>query len=154
MKKFIVVFSMLFITLGMFGQPMIGRQVIDMSQYGGIESFPLEMVYFHTDREIDNDSIYSLGGGYYMTKISGVPDFTVKFNFDRSKAIIVGHQPFFMYSEFVVRDDDKRLVLYNEKPYFGFIYDKKYKVLQYFTSKKHYRKFIRRNPGFGGQRNK
>ena len=89
---------MLFITLGMFGQPMIGRQVIDMSQYGGIESFPLEMVYFHTDREIENDSIYSLGGGYYMTKISGVPDFTVKFNFDRSKAIIVGHQPFFMYS--------------------------------------------------------
>jgi hypothetical protein len=124
--------SVLFSTVVSFAQFKFNH-----SQFTEVKSYPIERVYFHSNDSIDGLNVISFEGGWYMAKVDNLPSFAVKMNSDCTKAIILGS---FWPVSFTVVETDSRLTLYNEKPYFGFVYDKKYKALYHFTSKKYYRR--------------
>ena len=150
MKKFILItLGLMFITLGTFAQPMATRYMPDLSEYTNVKSYPLERHYFYSENLLEGENLISLGGGYYMAKMDNIPDFVVNFNADSTKAVILG-APYHV-DEFIVKFNESgtRLTLYHEKPYFGFVYDSKYKVLYFFNSRKYHkkvRKFIKMHP--------
>ena len=152
MKKFIfITLGVMLITLGTFAQPMMGRYMHDLSKYTNVQSYPIERYYFYSDNEVEGDSVITFGSGYYMVKVDNAPDFVVKYNNDNSKAIIPNLHKFFPMRpvEYIVNETDSRITLYNKKPYYGFVYDKKYKVLYRFDSRKYYKrveKFMRMYP--------
>lgn len=141
MKKFILaMLSVLFSTLVAFAQAKFGKFAFDHSQFTVEKSYPCERVYFHSGKAIDGDNVISFDGGWYMAKVDSLPDFNVKLTEDGSKAIIANS---FWPVDFNVVETDSRITLYNEKPYFGYVYDKKYKVVYRFTSKKYHKRVIR-----------
>lgn len=150
MKKFILItLGLMFITLGTFAQPMGARYMLDLSEYTNIRFYPIERNYFYSENEIEGENVISLGSGYYMAKMDNIPDFVVHFNADSTKAILLG--PIFHGKVFTAKFNESgtRITLYKEKPYEGFVYDSKYKVLYPFTSRKYYkrvRKFIKMHP--------
>jgi len=146
MKKFISLITLLMLTTAITAQPMKVRHIPGMAQYTELQNYPIEMRYVYSEDELKEKDVIVLGGDYYMVKVENDPDFAVKFNEDHTKAIITSQQ---IIIEYTVKDTDSRLTLYHEKPYFGFVYDKKYKVLYFFNSKKYHRrvnKFIRKYP--------
>ena len=86
------------------------------------------------------------------TQVRSTPVRRAKTVTDSTKAVILG-APYHV-DEFIVKFNESgtRLTLYHEKPYFGFVYDSKYKVLYFFNSKKYHkrvRKFIKMHPFAG-----
>ena len=149
MKKLISLIMLLMITATISAQPMKTRYMPDLSEYTTVKCYPIERHYFYSDKEIEGENVLSFGGGYYMAKMDNIPDFVVHFNNDSTKAVILG-TPYHI-TEFTVKFNEThtRITLYNEKPYFGFVYDKKYKVLYYFNSKKYHKRvkrFIKLHP--------
>ena len=139
MKKFILfMLSVLFSTLATFAQPMRSIYKFDTSKFSELKVYPIERVYFYSEDKVEGENVISFEGGWYMAKVDDFPEFKVRFNNECDKAIIDGG-PFFQIPLTVV-ENENRLTLYNKKPYFGFVYDKKYKALYHFTSKKYYRR--------------
>ena len=137
MRKIILsTIVMLFFTIAIFSQPIS----FDISKFRVINTYPIERVYFYSNNEIEGNNVISCGEGYYMIKVENIPDFKVKFNGKGNKAIIDG---MFYPIIFDVEENNNRITFYSKKPYFGFIYDKRYKVLCSFTSKKYHRKIKR-----------
>lgn len=127
-----------------FSQPTMARHTIDFSLYEKTDTLPLEMVYFKAKEGIDGDGVIDLGSGYYMAKMPHKDNFIIKTNANRTKAIVVYNSFVFgSHREFTVKEDERRITLYTEKPYCGYVYDKKLKVCHYYTSRKHYKAFMR-----------
>jgi hypothetical protein len=136
---------MLFITLGMYAQP----RMFDFSQYVKVDSLPLEMVYFHSDKELNGDSVIELGDGYYMAKTPFKGNLTIKTNSDRTMAIVMNRFHFDPF-QYTIKEDERRIILYfkDKHVYRGYVYDKKLKAFQFYDSLKGYKKFMRRHNRF------
>lgn len=146
MRKFILTIILLLNILIIYAQPI--NYVFNTSEFNIVKSYPIERVYFYSENKIEGENVISCGEGYYMIKVDNVPDFKIKFNKENNKAIIdwTLHPVIF-----TVEENDNRITLYTNRPYFGFIYDKRYKVLYSFTSRKYYRhirKHIRYGKGY------
>lgn len=115
------------------------------SEYDVVDSLPLEMVYIHLDKEIE-DAV-NLGGGYYMVKMPHKDKIVFRTNSTRTKAIMIYHSICFGSKRFVynIEENESRLVLWykDNRNYCGYIYDKKYKVCKYFESKREFKRFRR-----------
>lgn len=115
------------------------------SEYDVVDSLPLEMVYIHLDKEIE-DAV-NLGGGYYMVKMPHKDKIVFRTNSNRTKAIMIYHSICFGSKRFVynIEENESRLVLWykDNRNYCGYIYDKKYKVCKYFESKREFKRFRR-----------
>ena len=122
------------------------------SRYCILDSLPIERVLVYFDKEIDNESFISCGGGDYMVPVPYKDNMMIRLTEDRTKAIVVYNSySFGRRLEFEVEDNERRLVLwYKDKNiYCGYIYDKLYKICKYFESKKEFRRFFK-HPHFRG----
>ena len=150
MKKLFSIITLLMLTtITITAQPMRARYTPDFSEFTNMRFYPIERNYFYSENLIEGENVISLGSGYYMAKMDNIPDFVVNFNADSTKAILLG--PLFHGKVFTVKFNESgtRITLYKEKPYEGFVYDAKYKVLYPFTSRKYHKrvkKFIRQHP--------
>ena len=147
MRKFILtMLCMLFVSLGTYAQP---KMTFDFSEYSNTDSLEIEMVYFHTNQELNKDNFFDLGGGYYMVKTPFKSHFVIKTNSDKTKAIVTNKFHFDPF-QYTYKEDDRRITLYykDNKVCRGYVYDKKLKVCQPFDSNKGYKKFIRRHDRF------
>lgn len=137
MRKLLLILFMFVPTL-LLAQPRF-------SEYNVVDSLPLEMVYIHLDKEIE-DAI-DLGGGYYMVKMPHKDKIVFRTNSDRTKAIMIYHSICFGSKrfEYNIEENEHRLVLWykDNRNYCGYIYDKKYKVCKYFESKREFKRFRR-----------
>ena len=153
MKKLLFTFAFLLVTLVTVAQPR--PKMFDFSQYVKTDSLAIEMVYFHSDRELENDSLINLDGGYYMAKIPFKSYFVIKTNSDGTMAIVANRFHFDPF-EYTVKEDERRITLYykDKRICRGYVYDKKLKVCQPFDSNKSYKKFIRRHDRVFYRKNK
>jgi hypothetical protein len=123
--------------------PMLS--MAQFSEYNVVDSLPLEMVYIHLDKEIE-DAI-DLGDGYYMVKMPHKDKIVFRTNSDRTKAIMIYHSICFGSKRFLynIEENENRIVLWykDSRNYCGYIYDKKYKVCKYFESKREFKRFRR-----------
>jgi hypothetical protein len=138
MRKFILLtLGLLISTLVTFAQPIRSAYAFD-STFNVVKTYPIEMRYFYSDKALEGEDVISCEEGYYMEKVTNAPDFKVKFNKEGDKAMI----DFWSFNRmvFMVEENDNRLTLYSKRPeYFGFVYDKRFKVLYNFNSRKHRR---------------
>ena len=115
------------------------------SEYNVVDSLPLEMVYIHLNKEIE-DAI-DLGGGYYMVKMPYKDKIMYRTNSTRTKAIVIYNSICFGSKrfEYNIEENEGRIILWykDDRNYCGYIYDKKYKVCKYFESRKEFRRFRR-----------
>lgn len=114
-------------------------------EYNIIDSLPLEMVYIHLNKEIE-DAV-DLGGGYYMVKMPHKDKIIYRTNSTRTKAIVMYNSICFGSKrfEYNIEENENRIILWykDNRNYCGYIYDKKYKVCKYFESRKEFRRFRR-----------
>ena len=122
------------------------QSFIDFSKYEKVDSLPLEMIYVHLNKEIDDENVISLEGGYYMFKMPHKDKIIFRTNSDRTKAVVVYNSYCFGSKrfEFNIEDSEARTVLWykDDYNYCGYIYDKHYKAAKYFESKKDYKRFM------------
>ena len=151
MKKIILTFLFALIATFSFGQsPKMAphfRAPIDITQYSVVDSLPLERIMIHFEKEIDNEDFISLGEGDYMAPIPHKDNMVIRTNENKDKAIIVYNSYCFgRHFEFNIEDNEVRTVYwYKDKSiYCGYIYDKRYKVVKYFESRKEFKRFMRR----------
>lgn len=149
MKKFILTFVFALIATLSFSQPMQHqfRPKIDFAKYEIVDSLPLERIMIYAEKEIDGEGVIDLGSGYYMAPIPHKDKMVIKMTKDKDKAIILYNSYCFgRHFEFNIEDNDFRTVYwYKDKNiYCGYIYDKRYKVVKYFESKKEFKRFINR----------
>lgn len=149
MKKFILTILFALIATFSFSQPMQHqfRPKIDFAKYEIVDSLPLERIMIYAEKEIDGEGIIDLGSGYYIAPIPHKDKMVIKMTKDKDKAIILYNSYCFgRHFEFNIEDNDFRTVYwYKDKNiYCGYIYDKRYKVVKYFESKKEFKKFMKR----------
>lgn len=146
-KRFLFTMIMSFIITLSFAQPrMAARHVINLSEYVKVDSFPLERIAIHFNKEIDDDNALPLGDGDYLIKMPHKDRILIKKNEDETKAIVIYNSYCFgRHLEFNIKDDKKRTILWykDKNTYCGYIYDKDLKVCKYFESKKEYKRFMR-----------
>lgn len=151
MKKFVLTLLFVFATLVSYSQtPRMHhfKPAIDFNQYEVIDSLPLERITIHFNNEVDDENLISLGSGDYMAPLPHKDKMVIKTNSDRTKAIVLYNSyAFGRHLEFDIKENDRRLILWHKdkRVYCGYIYDKKYKVAQYFESKKEYKRFMKHN---------
>lgn len=155
MKK--LFFTMFFALIAMttIGQPRM--PLIDFSNYEKVDSFILEKVEVNLPFEIKKEDLptgtIEQGGGGYMFTLPHMDKMIIKTNTDRTKAIIiknsiaVGGRFNFIFRpyEYNIEENERRCILWykDNRTYCGYIYDKEYKICQYFESKKEFRRFTR-----------
>lgn len=146
MKKIFLTLLFAFSITSIYAQmPNFNR--IDFSKYEKTDSLPLERIMIHFNKEIDNKDFVDLKSGYYLAPIPHKDNFVVKFNDDRSKAIVVWNSYCFgRHYEFNVKEEERRIVLWykDDDVYCGYIYDKEFKVCKYFDSKREFNRFFKR----------
>ena len=79
-----------------------------------------------------------MGDGNYLINAPHKDNMIVRFNSDRTKAIVVYNSYCFgWHKEFNVIENDKRLILWykDKKFYFGYLYDKIYKACMFLEEK-------------------
>ena len=151
MKKVILTFIFTIFATISFAQlpqiPMERFRGIDLNKYSVVDSLPLDRVMIYFDREIDDETFISQGGGYYMAPLPHHDRMIIRKTEDNTKAIVIYNSYIFgRHYEFNVEDNEHRTVLWykDKNVYCGYIYDKKFKVCKYFDSKKEYRRFFKR----------
>lgn len=148
MKKFFITLLAVLMTVSVSAQvPRFNR--IDFSKYETVDSLPLERIMIHFNKEIDNKDFVDLKSGYYLAPIPHKDNFVIKFNNDKSKAIVIWNSYCFgRHFEFNVKDEERRIVLWykDDNNYCGYIYDKEFKVCKYFDSKRQFNKFMKHKP--------
>lgn len=149
MKKFIFTFIFAFIAICSFGQqrpPMPRMPHFDFKKYEVLDSLPIERIMVSFDKEVDDSTLISQGGGYYMAPAPHNDRMIIRRTQDNTKAIVLYNSyAFGRHFEFNVKENDRRLVLwYDDNHIFcGYAYDKKYKVAKYFESRKEFKHFMR-----------
>lgn len=148
MRKFCFILFFTFIVMNCFAQfngPRFNR-TLDFNKYEIVDSLPLERIMIHFNKEIDNDDFINLGSGDYLAPVPHKDKFVIRFNNDKSKAIVVHNSyAFGRHYEFDVQENDRRIVLYykDKNVYCGYVYDKVAKCCKYFESKKEFNRFMR-----------
>ena len=149
MKRFIL--SLVFVLVASFGFAQAPRmsfmERVDFNKYEVVDSLPIERIMIYFEKEIDDENLIDLGGGYYMATVPHKDNMIIRTAADKTKAIVVHNSyAFGRHFEFNVEDNERRTVLWYEDKgiYCGYIYDKKYKVCKYFESKKEFNRFMRR----------
>lgn len=149
MKRFILSLIFVFVALFSFAQSprMNFMNHIDFNKYEIVDSFSLERILIHFDKELDdNENLIYCGGGDYLAVVPHKDNMIIKTNLDRSKAIVLYNSyAFGRHFEFNVQENERRITLWydDNKIYCGYIYDKYYKVCKYFESRKEYKRFMR-----------
>ena len=148
-KTFLTFVLMMFAVIG-FAQPNMMRPGFgprpDFSKYNVVDSLPLERIMIHFNKEMDNEDFIELGDGDYLAPLPHKDKFVVRFNADKTKAIVVHNSyAFGRHYEFDVQDNERRLILYykDRNVYCGYVYDKLARVCKYFESKKEFNRFMR-----------
>lgn len=151
MKQLFLTFLFCLFTTFSFGQvPQMNhrfRPNVDLSKYEVVDSLPIERIMIHFEKEIDDDRLIDLGGGYYMAPVPHNDNMIIRTTTDGKKGIIVYNSySFGRHFEFNIENTERRMVLWYEDKnvYCGYIYDKKYKVCKYFESKKEFKRFMRK----------
>ena len=158
MKKLFITFLLMFCMTMSYAQPNFSflKNRIDFTKFEVVDSLPLERIMIHFEKEMSEEEIAAknfidLKSGYYLAPIPFKDNFVVKYNADKSKAIVIRNSyAFGRHYEFNIKDDDKRTVFWykDDDVYCGYIYDKDFKVTQYFDSKKQYNRFMKHRPMF------
>ena len=145
MKKFFITFLAVLMIVSVSAQvPRFNR--IDFSKYETVDSLPLERIMIRFNKKIDEKGFVDLESGYYLAPIPHKDNFVVKFNKDKSKAIVLYNSYCFgRHFEFNVKDDERRIVFWykDDDNYCGYIYDKRFKVCKYFDSKRQFHRFMK-----------
>ena len=151
MKRIILTFLFALIATFSFGQgskmPLHFRAPIDITQYSVVDSLPIERIMIYFEKEIDDENLIDLGGGYYMAPVPHNDKMVIRTTPDKTKGIVVYNSYIWgRHFEFNVEDNERRTVLWYEGKgiYCGYIYDKIYKVAKYFESRKEFKRFMRR----------
>lgn len=129
---------------------------IDFTKYEVVDSLPLERIMVHFNKEIDDENFISLGDNDYMAPVPHKDNMIIRFNSDKTKAIVVHNSyAFGRHFEFNIQDNERRLILWYEDKgiYCGYVYDKTWKICKYFESRKEFKHFMRR-PFFNRNINK
>ena len=149
MKRFIL--SLVFVLVASFGFAQAPRmsfiERVDFNKYEVVDSLPIERIMIYFEKEIDDENLIDLGGGYYMAPVPHNDKMIIRTTTDKTKAIVVHNSyAWGRHFEFNVEDNERRTVLWYEGKgiYCGYIYDKKYKVCKYFESKKEFKRFMKR----------
>lgn len=149
MKRFIL--SLVFVLVASFGFAQAPRMSfmnrVDFNKYEVVDSLPIERIMIYFEKEIDDENLIDLGGGYYMAPVPHNDKMIIRTTTDKTKAIVVHNSyAWGRHFEFNVEDNERRTVLWYEGKgiYCGYIYDKKYKVCRYFESKKEFKRFMKR----------
>ena len=149
MKRFIL--SLVFVLVASFGFAQAPRMSfmdrVDFNKYEVVDSLPIERIMIYFEKEIDDENLIDLGGGYYMAPVPHNDKMIIRTTTDKTKAIVVHNSyAWGRHFEFNVEDNERRTVLWYEGKgiYCGYIYDKKYKVCKYFESKKEFKRFMKR----------
>ena len=151
MKKIIFTFIFILVATFSFAQ----RPNMMPTQFGGefmknyevVDSLPLDYIWLHFNKEVENENFIDCGDGYYLAPLPHKDNMIIRYNADKTKAIIVYNSyAFGQRFEFDIQENERRLIFYHQdkKFYCGYIYDKEFKVCKYFESKKDYRNFMRR----------
>lgn len=152
MKRGILITLMLaFVAcVSVFAQPRMPRPMtfgVNFSKYEKVDSLPLERIYVHTNTEdIEDENAVSLGGGDYMFKLPFENWLVIKTNAERTTAIVTSFALGMRFMEYNVEENDRRLILWykDSRRYCGLIYDKEFKVCQYFTeTPRNFRRMLR-----------
>ena len=149
MKRFIL--SLVFVLVASFSFAQAPRMSfmnrVDFNKYEVVDSLPIERIMIYFEKEIDDENLIDLGGGYYMAPVPHNDKMIIRTTTDKTKAIVVHNSyAWGRHFEFNVEDNERRTVLWYEGKgiYCGYIYDKKYKVCKYFESKKEFKRFMKR----------
>ena len=149
MKRFIL--SLVFVLVASFGFAQAPRMSfmnrVDFNKYEVVDSLPIERIMIYFEKEIDDENLIDLGGGYYMAPVPHNDKMIIRTTTDKTKAIVVHNSyAWGRHFEFNVEDNERRTVLWYEGKgiYCGYIYNKKYKVCKYFESKKEFKRFMKR----------
>ena len=149
MKRFIL--SLVFVLVASFGFAQAPRMSfmnrVDFNKYEVVDSLPIERIMIYFEKEIDDENLIDLGGGYYMAPVPHNDKMIIRTTTDKTKAIVVHNSyAWGRHFEFNVEDNERRTVFWYEGKgiYCGYIYDKKYKVCKYFESKKEFKRFMKR----------
>ena len=128
MKKLLILFFALFISLGSYSQ----------RQYTNIDSLSLERISIHSPFDYESDKIIPMGDGDYLIEIPRKDKMIISTNKDRTKAIVLYNSFCFgRHKEFNLTENERRILLWykDDHLYCGYIYDKVYKVAKYFESR-------------------
>ena len=123
MKKFLVLSLFTMISMVSFGQVSIPKRVshfFDYKKYEVVDSLPIERLYIHSPFDYDDETVISMGDGNYLINAPHKDNMIVRFNSDRTKAIVVYNSYCFgWHKEFNVIENDKRLILwYKDKKFY------------------------------------
>ena len=154
MKNFIFVLTFMLFSITCFGQFNFQngiRQFINEQDYELVDSLPLERfqtyvpdsnlishIEEHSNGLLNPNRIISLGDCEYMFELPIKDKILLKYNKDRTKAIITNinsvHGFGLHFFEFNVKDDKRRQILYydDDNVLCGLIYDKYFKAAKYF----------------------
>ena len=149
MKKFIFMTLLMLFSITCFGQfnmPNRVKQFINEKDYELVDSLPLEHIMIHFNKEIDNENFIKLGEGDYLAPLPHNDNFVVKYNADKTKAIVIRNSyAFGRHFEFDIQNNERRTIFYyqDKNIYCGYVYDKEFKVCKYFESKKEFKRFIK-----------
>ena len=148
MKRLILSLFLTFMcSLGFAQHRHMVRPFIDIARYEEVDSFPLERLMIHANKEIDSEGCIELGDGDYLVNVPYKDRMIIKYNSDRSKAIVLYNSYIFgRHFEFNIEDNERRTILWYEdkRIYCGYIYDKLFKVCKYVESRKEFKRFMKR----------
>ena len=147
-KRFILSLVFVLVATFSFGQaPHMNRFApVDFSKYEVVDSFSIERIMIHFNKEVDDENLISLGDGDYMAPVPHKDRMIIRKTIDNEKAIVLYNSYCFgRHFEFNIKDNERRTILWYEdkRIYCGYIYDKEYKVCVYYESRKEYNKFIK-----------
>ncbi len=155
MKKFILTLTFVFVAT--FGFAQMNHNFgprFDMSKYEVVDSLSLDYIWVYFNKEVDDENLLDCGEGYYLAPLPHKDNMVVKYNADKTKAIVIYNSYVFgRHFEFDVKENERRITFYYQDKdfYCGYIYDKEFKVCKYFESKKEFNRFMRHpmfRPGF------
>lgn len=152
MKKFFCLLVLAFISLASYSQPKMGFPFkgVNLSQYTESDSLVLEWGWIYKEDEIKvNENVIDCGSGYYMVKFHKPIVVRFKTNADRTKAVLEGMNPMFVFMEYNLFENDHTIVLWykNKRRYSGFTYNKTNKSGNIFSDTK--KDFKLRRGAFG-----
>jgi len=150
MKKLIFTLILAFVSLASFSQPKFNSPFkgVNLSEYVNTDSLKLEWTYAYVNKDIpQSDDVIPCGGGYYMFKLKQPRYFVIKTNEDKTKAVLEGFHPMFLFREYNLFEDERSIVLWykDDNLYCGYVYSKKEKAFDKFADreKKFTKKFER-----------
>lgn len=163
MKKYFITFVFVLVSMFSYAQMPMTRPMFntltfnrfDMTQYVIEDSLILERVQTYvpddnlikhvqekTGKPLKENQIIQLGENEYMFELPNKDKIMLKYNKDKTKAIITNNSIIqgmgLHFFEFNIKDNERRTVFYydDDNILCGMIYDKYYKVAKYFRNEK------------------